>query len=153
MSFFIRIGNHVHQRAIFTTMCIVMVVILGTITGLFNASKTVHANVVGFGAEIYWDQGCTNRTLSFDWGSIEPGSNKTFTVYIGNEGDSAACLSMATSNWAPFAALSYMTLNWNYSGQILSVCQVIPLELILAVSPSVTGITHFSFDITIATTN
>jgi hypothetical protein len=130
-----------------------MVVILGTITGLFNASKTVHANVVGFGAEIYWDQGCTNRTLSFDWGSIEPGSNKTFTVYIGNEGDSAACLSMATSNWAPSAALSYMTLNWNYSGQILSVCQVIPLELILAVSPSVTGITHFSFDITIATTN
>jgi hypothetical protein len=134
-------------------MYIVMVVILGTITGLFNASKTVHANVVGFGAEIYWDQGCTNRTLSFDWGSIEPGSNKTFTVYIGNEGDSAACLSMATSNWAPSAALSYMTLNWNYSGQILSVCQVIPLELILAVSPSVTGITHFSFDITIATTN
>jgi hypothetical protein len=130
-----------------------MVVILGTITGLFNASKTVHANVVGFGAEIYWDQGCTNRTFSFDWGSIEPGSNKTFTVYIGNEGDSAACLSMATSNWAPSAALSYMTLNWNYSGQILSVCQVIPLELILAVSPSVTGITHFSFDITIATTN
>ena len=153
MSFFIRIGNHVHQRAIFATMCIVMVVILGTITGLFNASKTVHANVVGFGAEIYWDQGCTNRTLSFDWGSIEPGSNKTFTVYIGNEGDSAACLSMATSNWAPSAALSYMTLNWNYSGQILSACQVISLELILAVSPSVTGITHFSFDITIATTN
>ncbi len=153
MSFSIRIGNHVHKRAIFATMCIVMVVILGTIAGLFNASKTVHANVVGFGAEIYWDQGCTNRTLSFDWGSIEPGSNKTFAVYIGNEGDSSACLSMATSNWAPSAALSYMTLNWNYSGQILSVGQVIPLELILAVSPSITGITHFSFDITITTTN
>lgn len=153
MSFFIRIGNHVHKRAIFAIMCIVMVVILCTITGLFNASKTVHANVVGFGAEIYWDQDCTNRTLSFDWGSIEPGSNKTFAVYIGNEDDSAACLSMATSNWAPSTALSYMTLHWNYSGQILSVGQVIPLELIPTVSPSVTGITHFSFDITIATTN
>lgn len=153
MSFSIRIGNHVHKRAIFATMCTAIVVILGTITGLFNASKTVHANVVGFGAEIYWDQGCTSRTLSFDWGSIEPGSSKTFTVYIENEGDSAACLSMATSNWAPSAALSYMTLNWNYSGQILSIGQVIPLELILAVSPSVTGITDFSFDITIVTTN
>ncbi|HVP17154.1 MAG TPA: hypothetical protein VMT42_07290 [candidate division Zixibacteria bacterium] len=62
-------------------------------------------------------------------------------------------MSMTTSNWAPFTAMSYMTLNWNYSGQILSVGQVIPLELILAVSPSVTGITHFSFDTTIATTN
>jgi len=154
LSFSIRIGYHVHRRAIFAIMCIVMVATLGTITGLFNASKTVHANsVVGFGAEIYWDQDCTNRTLSFDWGSIEPGSNKTFTVYIVNEGDSAACLSMATSNWAPSAAMSYMTLNWNYTGQILSAGQLIPLELMLAVSPSVTGITHFSFDTTIGTTN
>ncbi len=135
-------------------MCSVMLVILGTITGLFNASETVHANSVrGSGAEIYWDQGCTSRTLSFDWGSIEPGLKKTFTVYIRNEGDSAACLFMATSNWAPSAALSYMALNWNYSGQILSVDQVIPLELTLAVSPSITGITHFSFDTNIATTS
>ena len=155
MSFNIRIGNHVHRRAIFATICIVMVIIFGAITGLFDASISASyaASVRGFGAEVYWDQGCINRTLSFDWGPIEPGSIKTFTVYIRNEGDSAACLSMATSNWAPSAALSYMTLTWNYSGQILSVGQVIPLELILAVSPSVTGITHFSFDITIVTTN
>jgi hypothetical protein len=148
----IQISNNVHKRAIFVTLCIVMVVILGARAGLFDASKTVHANVMGFGAEIYWDQGCTNRTLSINWGSIEPGSNQTFTVYIGNEGDSAARLSMTTSNWAPSAAMSHMTLNWNYSGQILSVSQVIPMELILAVSPNVTGITNFSFDVTIATT-
>ncbi len=147
----IRIGNHVRRRAIFFTMCIVMVVILGNNAGLFNASKTVHANVVrGYGAQTYWDQGCANRTLSIDWGPMEPGSNKTFAVYIRNEGDSAACLSIATSNWAPSAASSYLTLNWNYSGQILSVGQVILTELILAVSPSVTGIANFSFDTTIA---
>lgn len=134
-------------------MSVAMVVILGTITGLFNASKNVHANVVGFGVEIYWDQDCTNRTLSFDWGSISPDSNKTFTVYIRNESESAAYLSIATSNWAPSAALSYMTLSWNYSGQTLSVGQVIHLGLILAVSPSITGIAHFSFDTTITTTN
>jgi hypothetical protein len=134
-------------------MGIVLVVVLGTITGLFDANRNVHANVVGFGAAVYWDQNCTNRTLSVDWGSIESGSNKAYTVYVGNEGDSAARLSVATSNWAPSAALSYMTLNWNYSGQILNVGQVVPLKLILAVSSSVKGITHFSFDITIATTN
>ena len=152
MSFSIPIGKHVHRRVIFVIMCSVIAVILGSVTGAFNASKTVQANSVrGSGAEIYWDQGCTNRTLSLDWGTIEIGSNKTFTVYIRNEGDSAVCLSMSTSNWAPSAALSYMTLNWNYSGQILSVGQVIPLELILAVSPSLTGITHFNFDVTVAT--
>ena len=153
MPFSIRIGDHAHKRAILATICIVIVVILGAITGMFDASKTVHANVMGFGAEIYWDQGCTNRTLQFDWGSIEPGSSKTIALYIRNEGDSAAHLSMVTSNWAPPAASSYMTLNWNYSGQILSAGQVIPLELTLAVSPNITGITHFSFDTTIATTN
>jgi hypothetical protein len=132
-------------------MCIVIVVILGANAGLFNASKIVYTNSVrGYGAEIYWDQGCTNKTLSIDWGPMEPGSNKTFTVYIRNEGDSATCLYIATSNWAPSAALSYITLNWNYSGQILSVGQVIPMELILTISPSVTGITNFSFDTTIA---
>jgi len=130
-----------------------MVIILGPITGFFDASKAVHANVMGLGAEIYWDQNCANKTFWFDWGSIEPGANKTFAVYVRNEGDSAAYLSIATSNWAPSAALNYMTLNWNYSGQILNVDQVVPLELALTVSPSVIGITHFSFDITIATAN
>ena len=134
-------------------MCIVMVIILVTITGLLNASKTVHANVVGLGARIYWDQGCTNTTLSLDWGFFEPGSDKTITVYVRNEGDSAACLSMATSNWAPSAASSYMTPNWNYSGQILGVGQVIALELALAISPNIIGITNFSFDATITTIN
>ena len=153
MSFSIRIGNHAHKRAILATMYIVIVVILGAITGMFDVSRTVHANVMGIGAEIYWDQGCTNRTLQFDWGSIEQGSNTTLALYIRNEGDSAAHLSMATSNWAPPAASSSLTLDWNYSGQILSVGQVIPLELTLAVSPNITGITHFSFDTTIATTN
>jgi hypothetical protein len=108
--------------------------------------------VRGFGAEIYWDQGCANRTLTFDWGSVEPGLNKTLTVYVRNEGDSATCLSMATSNWTPSAAMSFMTLNWNYSGQILSIDQVIPLEVILAVSPNISGITQFSFETTITTT-
>jgi hypothetical protein len=132
-------------------MYLVIGVILVTIGGSFNASKTVHANVVGLGARIYWDQGCTNRTLSLDWGSFEPGSNKTLTAYVRNEDDSEACLSMATSNWAPSAASSYMTLNWNYSGQILGVDQVIPLELTLAISADIIGITHFSFDTTITT--
>jgi hypothetical protein len=132
-----------------------MFVILGTITGLFDAGKSASyaSSVRGFGAEIYWDQGCTNRTLSFDWGIIEPGSNKTLTVYVRNEGDSATYLSMATSNWNPSAALSLITLTWNYSGQTLSVDQVIPLELTLAISPTISGITHFSLDTTITATS
>ena len=139
----------------FATICIVLFVTLGTITGLFDASKTVSYadSVKGLGVGIYWDQDCTNGTLSHDWGSIEPGSSQTVTLYIRNEGNSAVSLWMTTSNWTPSAAFGFMTLNWNYSGQILSVDQVIPLELILVVSSTISGIEHFSFDITIATTS
>ena len=152
MSFSVRIGNHVHRRAILATMCIVMVVILSTITMLFNATKTVHANVEGFGAEIYWDQGCTNRTRSIDWGPIEPDSNSTVIIYVRNEGDSAVSLWMATSHWTPSVASGYITLTWTYSGRTLSADEVIPIELNLNVSPTISGITDFSFDIAIATT-
>ena len=47
--------------------------------------------------------------------------------------------------------LGYMSLNWNYSGQVLNVDQVIPLELTLTVYPTISGITNFSFDTTITT--
>ncbi len=153
MSLFVRIGNHVHNKAIFVAVCIVMVVILRPIIGFFDANKAVHANVMGLGADIYWDQDCANRTFWFDWGSIEPGANKTSAVYVRNEGDSAAYLSIATSNWTPSASLGYMSLNWNYSGQVLSVDQVAPLEITLTVYPTINGITVFSFDTIITTTN
>jgi hypothetical protein len=155
MPFDIPIGNHIHRKAIFATICILTIVILGTIIGDFGSSKTVvyAGSVKGVGAGIYWDQACTNRTLSLDWGLIEAGSNNTLTVYIKNEGKSAVSLWLKTSNWTPSTSLDFMTLNWNYSGQVLSVDQVIPLELTLTVYPTISGIAGFSFDTIITTTS
>jgi hypothetical protein len=45
-----------------------------------------------------------------------------------------------------------MTLNWNYAGQTLSVNQALQVRLTLVVSPSISGIASFSFDITITAT-
>jgi hypothetical protein len=153
--FAVRIGNHAHRRAVFATVCIILAVILGTIIWNSGSSRTVaYANSMrGVGVGIYWDKGCANRTLSLDWGLIEPGSNNTLTVYIRNEGNSAVSLWITTSNWNPSAALGYMALDWNYSDQILGVDQVIPLELILSVSPTVSEIDRFSFDMIITTTS
>jgi len=154
MPFANRIGNRVHRRAVFTIMCIVLVVILGTIIGNSASSKNVaYANSVrGVGVGIYWDQNCTNSTLSLDWGLIEPGSNSTVMVYVRNEGDSALSLWKATYNWTPSVASDYMTLDWTYSGRNLSANEVIPIELILNVSPTISGITDFSLDIIITAT-
>lgn len=149
-----RISNRVPMRALLVTICIILVVTLGTIIRNPGSNRNVaYANSVrGVGVGIYWDQDCTNRTLWLDWGLIEPGSNSTVMIYVRNEGDSAVSLWVATSNWTPSVALSYMTLIWTYPGIILSADEVIPMDLILDVSPTVSGITDFSFDIVITTT-
>ena len=146
--FAIPIENYVHRKVIFATIGVLIMVILGTIIMNFGSNNTVvyADSIKGIGVGIYWDQACTNRTLSLKWGLIEAGSNNTLTVYVKNEGNSAISLQLRTSNWTPSASLGYIFLNWNYSGQVLSVDQVIPLELTLTVYPTISGITDFSFD-------
>jgi hypothetical protein len=150
----IQVSNRVHRRVVFATIGIILVVILGTISVNSGSNRTISyaSSISGVGVGIYWDQACTNRTLSLHWGLINPVSNNILTVYIRNEGNSPASLWLTTSNWTPSAASGYMTLNWNYSGITLSADEVIPMELTLSVSPTVSGITDFSFDTVITTT-
>lgn len=135
-------------------LCALATGIFGTALSLLNNSKTVTnaGSVKGVGVGIYWDLACTNRTSSINWGLLDPGSNKTVTVYVRNEGNAAATLSKVVQNWNPSTASSYMTLNWNYAGQTLSVNQVLQVKLTLVVSSTVSGITNFSFDIIITAT-
>jgi hypothetical protein len=154
-TFTIRISNHITPRTAFATTCLILLVILGIIVG--NPSWNiliVHADYVrGIGVGIYWNQDCTNRVLSFDWGPIEAGLDSTMIVYVRNEEDSAVSLQMTTSNWTPSVASGYITLTWTYSGKTLSTNEVIPIDLNLNVSPTLSGITHFNFDIVITTTS
>ena len=124
---------------------------LGPVMSLSQANRTVSnaGSIKGIGVGIYQNQNCTTAVSSIDWGILDPGANATKTVYIRNEGNSAATLSMATSNWSPSNASSHISLNWNYAGQNLTVSQVIPVVFTLSVSSSISGITNFSFDITV----
>ncbi len=128
--------------------------ILESTLSLVQTSRTVTTggSVKGIGVGVYWDSGCTNSVSSINWGLLDPGSDKTVTVYVRNEGNSVTTLSKATQNWDPSTASSYMTLNWNYAGQTLNVNQVLQTKLTLIVSSAISGITSFSFDITITAT-
>ena len=147
------IGKHINRKAIFAATCLLTFVLLSAVIIGFGSSKSIvyASSVNGLGVGIYWDQACTNRTLSLDWGALEAGSSNTLTVYIKNEGNSPASLWLESSNWTPSAASGYISLNWNYSGQVLSIDQVIPLKLTLTVDPNISGISNFSFDTTITT--
>jgi hypothetical protein len=144
-------SNNAHRRVVLAILCLLIVVAVGTFMENSKSNKAFAFadSVTGLGVGIYWDQGCTNKALTLDWGQLAPGSNNTLTVYAKNEGNSAIYLWMTTLNWSPSAASSYMNLNWNYQGQILNTNQVIPIELTLSVSQNITGITNFSFGTTI----
>jgi hypothetical protein len=83
---------------------------------------------------------------------LDPGSTATATIYLKNEGNVPVTLSISAGNWNPASASSYFTLTWNRAGYVLAVGTSVPAVLSLAVSSSISGITTFSFDITITAT-
>jgi hypothetical protein len=149
----------IRERTILGIMLALVIFALANVVS-FNVLSAVQTSrtisnvgsVKGIGVGVYWDSACTNRTSSINWGLLDPGANKAVTVYVRNEGNSVATLSKAAQNWNPSTASSYMTLDWNYAGQTLSVNQVLQVKLTLVVSSTVSGITNFSFDITITAT-
>jgi hypothetical protein len=101
---------------------------------------------------VYQDSGCTTVLSSVSWGTLDPGASTSSTIYVRNEGNVAVTLSIQASNWTPSTAQNYFTLTWNRNGYVLQPNAVVQAVLNLAVSSSISGITSFSFDITITAT-
>jgi len=85
-------------------------------------------------------------------GNVESGQHSTATAYLRNEGNVPITLSAQASNWNPASASSYFTFSWDKAGYVLAVNQTVQATLSLTVSSSISGITSFSFDITITAT-
>jgi hypothetical protein len=95
---------------------------------------------------LYWDNSCTNATSAVDWGLLSPGATSNVTVYVRNEGSSAAKLNLTTQNWNPTNASEYITLSWNREGQVFEPQSVAIATLTLSVSANISGIKNFNFD-------
>jgi hypothetical protein len=104
------------------------------------------------GVEVYTDASLTSKMTLVSWGTLSPGTQSSFIVYVRNEGNTLIMLSQYVSNWNPSNAATYLTLTWNYAGQTLGAGQGMQLTLTLSVSSSISGITDFNFDITIVGT-
>jgi hypothetical protein len=124
--------------------------IIANVRSIYQASSTISSigtfKAIGIG--VYWDDDSTSRVNEIKWGFLTPGSQKSFTVYICNEGNTPLTLSISASNWNPPIASNYLTLTWSHTGQTVKAGTTIPLTLTLSVSESVTGISSFNFDIT-----
>jgi hypothetical protein len=130
------------------------VIATAVVVGLLVTNQTVPnaGNIKAIGVGVYWDISCTNRTSSIDWGTLDAGGTRSYTVYVKNNGTAAENLSMSTGNWNPVAAASYITLAWNCTNYTLAHNAVVGAVLTLTVSPTISGITTFNFDITITGT-
>jgi hypothetical protein len=101
---------------------------------------------------VYCDTRCTTNMTSIRWGSVTPGNSINQTVYVKDTGVNVITLSLATNNWSPTDANTYITISWNQQGTQLSPGQLVPAVLTLAVASNTTGITSFSNSITISGT-
>ncbi len=120
--------------------------------GIFVAPHTIPNSgaVTAVGVDVYWDSNCTNAVTSIDWGTIEPGGTRNYTIYIKTSDPLPVTLSIDYGNWNPANASSYIIPSWNCTNYNLDSGSVATALLSLAVSPYASGITDFDFDITIA---
>jgi hypothetical protein len=96
-------SHYFKKKIAFVAIIILSVIVLSTVTVDFSLNKSfVQANTVqSIGVGIYWNQECTSRTLSLNWGSTVAGSSSNLTVYIRNEGNSDVSLRLSASEWIP----------------------------------------------------
>lgn len=147
--------SKIHKsKALVIYALVVSIVAAGAVTALLTTRKTISGSgfIKGVAIGVYWDLECTNVTSSLTFGMLEPGSSKTFTLYLKNEGNSALTLNMTSKNWNPANATDYMTLTWNREGQLISLDEVLNFTITLSVSEDITGISTYSFDIVISGT-
>jgi hypothetical protein len=147
--------NPENTQKIFAT---IMLAVLGvgiataiTAFGLLSNSKNIQSSgtVKAVNIGVYWDSSCTNATSTIGWGMLSPGESKNVTVYLRNEGNVALRSNLTVQNWVPADSSSYIGLVWNRENQTVAAGSVVTAVLTLSVSPSITGITDFSFDIVI----
>ena len=121
------------------------------VTGLLTTTRTIgnSGTVKAINVEVYWDSLCTQVVDTIEWGLLEPGGSVNKTVYIKNAGNAPLTLRMYYSGWVPPEAGTYMTLSWDKEEATIDPDGVTAAVLTLSISDSVSGVTNFSFDITI----
>jgi hypothetical protein len=101
------------------------------------------------GIEIYWDSKGTKRVTSIEWGTLEPGTEKTVTMFIRNQEKNQIILNYYTSHWVPSEITDYLTLKWDYNGQPIEFREMVQIIFTLIVSENAESNGAFDFDITI----
>ena len=146
----------VQRNPLFIAAIIAIAGTLITVAALaaLSASRTVplSGTITAVNVEAYQDSACTIPCTALNVGIVNPGSIVTQTVYIKNTGTVPVTLTMATSNWSPGNAGSYLTLSWNRQNYVLNAGLSIQSTLTLTAASDTGSLTTFSCSVTITGT-
>ncbi len=142
------------RKGIQVSVLFVLVVVLVTLLSSENLRIPLVPNVsavsvAGGAVGVYWDQAATNSCVSISWGSLVPQESEAFALFVRNEANQSLYYLLSTSRWFPLNASEYMSLQWNYDGNVTDPGSVLRVLLTLSVSSFIKGVTSFSFDVVI----
>jgi hypothetical protein len=142
------------KTVLMAALVVAVTLMMASVLALLQSSRTIssHGTIRGVNVGVYSDIGCTQQLSSLDWGTIDNGSQTVKTLYVRNEGTSNMTLNISNNTWVPVDATSYLTLTWNRDSYVLANGTSVSADLTLAVSPSFTNGTDFSFNIVIVGT-
>jgi len=128
-------------------ICLSTVGFFGVPGGFYvpNASAVTTSPNVG----VYWNQACTKPVSSIIWGNVSMGSERDVVVFVKNLGSEALVLSMNMSALNPSSAYLKIYLCWNAPGRQVLPGHIVSVTLRLFVTPEITGISNFSFNVNI----
>lgn len=138
--------------AIVASVVLLLLIVGASAAVLYTYKLSAHGRIKGVGVEVYGDPGGSALITEINWGILEPGENKSLTAYIRNKSNVPVVLYMAVENWFPVGSESYVGLSWDYNFTALDVDELRSATFTLSVSPDITGIVDFSFDIVITAT-
>ncbi len=139
------------RYAIYALICVLVFTTIAyavlTYKEEIGGTGKVKIDVVGI--EVYGDSDLTTKVSSIDYGTLYPGGTSSKTLYIKSVSTVPITLTLGTGDWSPKITEEYMTFSWNYSNGVLYSDSVVVVELLLEVSPLISGVTDFSFTIII----
>lgn len=100
---------------------------------------------------IYTNATKKEQLVSIEWGSLYPDDIKNFSFCIWNDHTrNNLTLSMLVTDPIPASLWSYSNLSWDQEGTILHPKTYVNTTMSLWIYPNMTGITNFSFNVTIS---
>lgn len=100
---------------------------------------------------VFADVNLTQPVSSLNWSTVFPAATVSQIVYVKNFGGQNVNLTMSLSNWNPLNAAQYMSVTWNHENAVLlpGVAEQATISLTMYANATGSGISGFSFDLTI----